>query len=110
MQGTHSVSTVEAGRTYFVSLTPPAARELLFISTYDDEDPKSNAANKHGYQRPPMPSRFREIAGYFLGNGNRYRITPLIVSVRLTDDKEIQRFLKLLAAGDFRGIKAAFGD
>jgi DGQHR domain-containing protein len=92
-----------------VTVTPPCARDLFFVSTYDSEDPQSNAENKHGYQRPPSPSRFAEIANYFQQNGNAHLITPLIVSVRLGEAKDIERFLTFLQAGDTAAIKANFG-
>jgi DGQHR domain-containing protein len=94
-------------RVHCVTVTPPSARDLFFVSTYDSEDPESNAQNRHGYQRPATPSRFREIANYFRRNPDL--ITPLIVSVRLSDPKDIDRFLSFLAAGDTEAIKANFG-
>jgi DGQHR domain-containing protein len=109
MSHVHTVCEVEEGRSYFATITPPGAEELLFISTYDDQDPLSQAVGKHGYQRPPTTSRFKEIAKHFLQNGNRYRIPPIIVSVRISDAAEIQRFLKLLADGDLARIREEFG-
>lgn len=104
------VGHVEENRAYFATVTPPVAKELLFVSTYDSTDPMSNAHNKHGYQRPPMPQRFREIGQYFRANGHSSLITPLIISVRLKTAEEIGKFLKLLDAGDVDRIKQSFGE
>ncbi len=109
MLSTRVLGHLEENRSYLLALTAPAARELLFVSTYDAQDPKSNAPDKHGYQRPPTPSRFPEIARYYLENGNRSLITPIVVSVRLSEPTDIGRFVKLLAAGDVSGIHRAFG-
>lgn len=97
-------------RVYVVTITPPMAKDLLFVSSYDSEDPLSNAVNHHGYQRPPSRNRFAEIGAYFAEGNHRELITPIIVSVRLDDPSEIERFLKLLNSGDVKGIKKAFGE
>src|SRR6516164_6586210 len=106
---TRLVGHVAEHKVYLATLTPPAAKDLLFVSSYDTADPMSNAVNHHGYQRPATKQRFAEIAKYFAAGDNRYLITPLTVSVRLTKQAEIERFLKLLAAGDVAAIKAVFG-
>jgi len=106
---TRVIGHVDENKVYVASLTPPEARDLLFVSSYDKQDPISNAINQHGYQRPPSSIRFPKIATYYASNGNRYRIPPLAVSVRLSDPKDIERFLKLLGAGDISGIKTVFG-
>ena len=103
------VGPIVKGRVYVVTMTPPCAKDLLFVSSYDTQDPMSNALNKHGYQRPPTASRFSQIAGYFLDNSNAELITPLLVSVRLEKKEDIEKFLSLLAAGDIAAIKANFG-
>jgi DGQHR domain-containing protein len=100
---------VEDHRVYVGVISPAAAKDLLFVSTYDTTDPQSNAHDGHGYQRPPTPSRFPEIAKYFTEEENRYLITPLIISVRLADTPQIDRFLSLFEAGDIEGIRQAFG-
>src|SRR5262245_52991572 len=56
---------IEEQKSYLGFVTPPVARDLFFVSTYDTSDPRSNAINKHGYQRPPTTSRFKEIGEYF---------------------------------------------
>src|SRR5213080_3304499 len=48
-------------KVYFTSFSPSVSEAILFISTYDAEDPKSPAIEKHGYQRPPTPARFADI-------------------------------------------------
>ena len=104
------VGEIAENRVALATMTPPTARDLLFISTYDSTDPESNAHNQHGYQRPPMPKRYREIASYFTSNGHRHLITPLIVSVRLQEREAIARFMKLLDHGDVSAIRQTFGD
>lgn len=110
MKNARVIGHVEENRIYQAALTPPKADELFFVSTYDSEDPLSNAFDKHGYQRPPSTIRFAEIGKYYSEDANSYKIPPIIISVRLTDLEEIKRFLKLLDAGDIDGIKAAFGE
>jgi DGQHR domain-containing protein len=96
-------------KQYVITVKPPAAQDLLFTSTYDSEDPLSNAPDRHGYQRPPTNTRFPEIANYFLESDNADKITPLIVSVRIKDPKDIERFLAFVEAGDITAIKTHFG-
>jgi DGQHR domain-containing protein len=103
------LGVIEPNRVYLAAITPPAARDLFFVSTYDKPDPASNAHNKHGYQRPPTESRFPEIARYFAEGDNSLRIPPVIVSVRLEKPAEIERFLTLLETGDTAAIKQVFG-
>jgi DGQHR domain-containing protein len=95
-------------RSYSGFVTPPVARDLFFVSTYDSTDPASNAVNKHGYQRPPTTARYKEIGEYFRQNPEK--ITPLILSVRISDRTDIDRFLKLFDAGDVARIKQVYGD
>jgi DGQHR domain-containing protein len=101
---------VEHHRVHVAVVTPPLARDLFFVSTYDAKDPDSNAGDKHGYQRPPTESRFPEIAKYFRENEHRYLITPLIVSVRIKEPADIDRFIRLFEANDVEAIKRSFGD
>jgi DGQHR domain-containing protein len=110
MTNARVIGHVEENRIYQAALTPPKAKELFFVSTYSSADPLSNAFDKHGYQRPPSTERFAEIGRYYAEAGNRHKIPPIIISVRLSEPDEIKRFLKLLDAGDIDGIKAAFGD
>ncbi|MEO1130936.1 MAG: DGQHR domain-containing protein, partial [Planctomycetota bacterium] len=110
MSNSRVLGWIETNRTYVAALTPPTARDLLFVSTYDQEDPESNAVNKHGYQRPPTQKRFKEIGDYFARDNNRFKITPLVVSVRLHDDSEIELFIQMLDAGDIGGLRKRFGD
>src|SRR5262245_40453914 len=106
---THVVGEIVPDKVYCVTVTPPYAHDLFFVSTFTTEDPESPALNKHGYQRPPTPSRFPEIAKHFMTGSNAELITPLVVSVRLSDPEEIKKFLSFLAAGDTAAIKARFG-
>jgi len=91
------------------AMTPSAMANLLFISNFEKEDPASTAPDKHGYQREPMQERIPKIANYYLSNRTA-RTTPIMVSVRLTDQREIDRFLTLLEQGDQDAITEEFGD
>lgn len=106
---TRMLGHVEHHRVHVAVVSPPAAKDLFFVSTYDEKDPDSNASDKHGYQRPPTESRFPEIAKYFRENEHGYLITPLIVSVRIKDSADIDRFIRLFEANDVEAIKRAFG-
>lgn len=109
-KATKLVGSVAEHRVYLATVTPPIAKELFFVSTYDSADPLSNAVDHHGYQRPPTPKRFAEIAKYFAEGNNRFKITPLTLSIRLSEIPDIEKFIYLLDAGDIQGIKTAFGD
>ncbi|HTS87559.1 MAG TPA: DGQHR domain-containing protein [Gemmatimonadales bacterium] len=110
MSSTRMLGHVEHRRVHVAVVTPPVARDLFFVSTYETTDPKSNAGDKHGYQRPPNESRFPEIARYFRENDHQFLITPLIVSVRLSDPADIDRFMALFEANDIPAIRRAFGE
>lgn len=88
-------------------MTPSTMKELLFISRFEDEDPDSPAPDKHGYQRQPMEARIPGIASYYARP--EARTTPIIVSVRLTDEAEIDDFLNLFNAGEIGQIHARWG-
>jgi DGQHR domain-containing protein len=103
------VGEVVKSKVYCATVTPPCARDLFFVSTYDSEDPESNALNKHGYQRPPSDNRYSEIGRYFAENDHGRLITPIIVSVRISEQKDIEKFLRFLDAGDVAAIKSHFG-
>lgn len=103
------IGHIDEGRSYVATVTPPLAQDLFFVSTYDEKDSQSNAADQHGYQRPPTIKRFKEIGDYFLANDHRFLITPLLVSIRLNQDEEIKAFLELVGSGDGVKIKKKFG-
>jgi DGQHR domain-containing protein len=103
------LGAVVTHRSYSATMPPDTARELLFISTYDSTDPKSPAVNNHGYQRPPTPARFGEIATYYRTDQNKDVIPPLLVSVRTKEPKEIDRLLDLLGEGKIGDIHPHFG-
>lgn len=109
MENSKVVGPVVKHESYLVTLTPPAAGDLLFVSSYDVSDPESTSGDKHGYQRPPTVKRFKEVGSYFEKNGNQRLVTPVIVSVRLKEPEQVERFLKLLANGDIEQIKELFG-
>ena len=106
---TKVIGAIAEHRVYLATVTPPVAKELCFVSTYDCEDPLSNAVDHHGYQRPPTNKRFAEIGKYFAENDNQYKITPLIMSVRLSETADIEEFIELLDSSDVAGINEAFG-
>lgn len=95
---------VEEGRVGFAAFKPDAMKRLFFVSTYEDSDPDSPAPRKHGYQREPMKERVKPIARYYLDNEHQFLITPLIVSVRLSDEEDIEEFVRLFALGEFSTI------
>lgn len=91
-------------RMAIASMSPSDMKSLFFVSSYDEEDPDSEAPRKHGYQREPMEARLTGIARYFMQDGHRYLITPIIVSVRLSKTDEIEEFVKLFNRGDSDSI------
>lgn len=80
-------------------MTPAVMKRLLFVSSFEVADPDSPAPRKHGYQRPPMESRLSGIAKYYLEDGHQFLITPITVSVRLTDEDDIRDFIELFNQG-----------
>src|SRR5687767_3071695 len=108
-RGTTKAVEIVPDRVYSTCITPAAAEVVLFISTYDTQDPKSPAIHQHGYQRPPTPTRFPEIAQYYRTGNNSDRIPPLLISVRISEPDEIAEFLELLEAGAFERIHQQFG-
>lgn len=104
------LGVLEPEREASAAMTPAAMSELFFISNFEKTDPESPALDKHGYQREPMKDRIPKIANFYLQRTLTTRTTPLIVSVRLKEKHEIDRFLELLSAGDPQGILDEFGD
>ncbi|SFR84258.1 DGQHR domain-containing protein [Agromyces sp. CF514] len=104
------LGVLEADREASAAMTPSAMSELLFISNFEKTDPESPAPDKHGYQREPMRDRIPKIARFYLSRSRTSRTTPIIVSVRLNDSKDIERFLDLFADSDIEGIKEEFGE
>lgn len=90
------------------ALTYIKAKDLshIFVSSYDVTDPDSPAPNKHGYQRNPDQKRFKPIAQHF--ENNKSRIPPLLISVRIKYDSDIEEFLELYSARKFAEIKKRF--
>ena len=82
--------------------------EYLHISTYSTHDPDSPAPRNHGYQRDPDKKRFPNIGKHFAHRDNADHITPLIVSIRLSDKDDIKKFERLYAYGDFEDIVSTF--
>jgi DGQHR domain-containing protein len=97
---------VVPGRVAFATMTPDAMDRLFFISRYSVEDDESPAPAKHGYQRDPLQERIPQIADYYLGDDHGYLVTPLIISVRLRTDHEIERFKRLFDDGQIEQIHA----
>jgi DGQHR domain-containing protein len=85
-------------------MKPAAMQRLFFVSSYEKSDPDSPAPRGHGYQREPMKERIPRIAEYFLRDEHEFLITPLIVSVRLEDLRDIEEFVRLFNDGDAGAI------
>lgn len=92
------------------AMTPKAMDELFFISNFEKTDPASPAPDKHGYQREPMKGRVPQIARYYLSGSPTSRTTPLILSVRLKNEGDIDQFLRMFREGDMEGIRAEFNE
>jgi DGQHR domain-containing protein len=92
------------GRMALAAMAPSEMDRLFFVSTFGVADPMSPAPRMHGYQRDPMAPRLPGIARYFLEGDNQYLVTPIIVSVRLSDDEDIDEFIDLFDAGDIEEI------
>lgn len=107
-RSTKALFWILPGEQAFTTLTANEMKKLLFISSYDAYDPDSPAPKGHGYQRIPMNSRFPQIARYFAENPDL--LTPIIVSVRVSEPDGIQRFEELLSAGELETIRQEFGD
>ncbi len=97
-------AVVVPNRMAFATLTPADMEELFFVSSYSVVDPKSPAPRQHGYQRDPMEPRLPGIARYFMTDDHQFLITPLIVSVRLDDEDDIEEFIRLFNHGEIDGI------
>ncbi len=92
-----------------VDVAPALAESLFFTSQFEVEDPASSAPDRHGYQRSADEKRFPEIARYFKTLGNEHLITPVILSVRISDPTGIAKFVRLFQEGEAAAIKRAFG-
>ncbi|PYQ63367.1 MAG: hypothetical protein DMF54_16950, partial [Acidobacteria bacterium] len=92
------------GRMALAAMAPSEMEKLFFVSSFSVADPMSPAPRKHGYQRDPMEPRMPGIARYFLDGDNQFLITPIIVSVRLDDEEDVEEFIELFNAGDIDGI------
>lgn len=103
------------GKTALATLTPDALKALAFVSTYNTVDDQSSSPRQHGYQRDPMAARFPAIGRYFAqqeGDGKHthaHLITPIIISVRVYNDKQRARFNFLFDRGDIAKIHQEFG-
>lgn len=104
------LGVLEPGREASAAMTPAAMSKLFFISNFEKTDPESPAPDQHGYQREPMKDRIPKIAHFYLQRTLTTRTTPIIVSVRIKEKDEVDRFLELFAAGDWKSILAEFGD
>lgn len=79
----------------------------LSVASILDED--SASPSKRGLQRMLTKSRVPQIARYFLRNGNRQHITPIVVWCRV-DQKDMDTFRDLFNKQDWQGIEALFGE
>lgn len=91
-------------------MTPPAMKELFFISHYEATDPESPAPDKHGYQRTPDMARIPQIARFYLEDDPTARTSPLTLSVRLREPAKIKEFLDLFEKGDYKAMGKKYGD
>lgn len=108
-RGIALLGVLDPHREASAAMTPSAMRQLLFISNFEKEDPASPAPDRHGYQREPIQSRIPQIAKFYLRRTPTTSVTPIIVSVRLSEHVEITKFLKLFDDGDIEGISKTFG-
>lgn len=104
------LGVLEPHREASAAMTPAAMADLFFISNFEKTDPESPAPDQHGYQREPMSDRIPKIAKFYLSGTLTSRTTPIIASVRLKSDEEIDRFLECFAAGDLETVKSEFGN
>jgi DGQHR domain-containing protein len=88
------------------SLNAEHIHHLSVASILDKDDA---SPSKRGLQRMLTKSRVKPIAQFFLRNGNRQHITPLVVWCRV-DEKDIDMFQDLFEKRDFKGIEALFGE
>ncbi|MFT3897736.1 MAG: DGQHR domain-containing protein [Thermomonas sp.] len=79
----------------------------LFVSTYDTKDPDSPAPNKHGYQRNPDNTRYKQIGNYFFENPNL--VPPILVSVRRETNADIKSVANLIESENFKELESKFG-
>jgi DGQHR domain-containing protein len=85
------------GTSAVALMNPEAMKQLFFVSSHSVADPDSPGRNFHGYQRDPMPERIRALAAYF--RKPEARITPPIVSVRISDPSDRREFVRLFNSG-----------
>lgn len=104
-----AVITIADRRSVLATVTCENARRLLFIPSYNEVDPASSAADKHGYQRPPAGQRIRPIAKYVMTEENAARVPPLFVSARVSHDDAVD-YVAMLHDGNIDGIIARFGE
>lgn len=79
----------------------------LFVSSCDVKDPDSPAPDQHGYQRPADPSRNKAIAAYYQKNPNL--VTPVIVSARVKEEKDIADIKRMIEQGNWDAIGRKYG-
>jgi DGQHR domain-containing protein len=103
------MATLVPGKVAIAGMTPEKLKMLAFISTYSTHDPQSSSPRNHGYQREPMEERFPGIARYYAKDDNRFKIPALIISVRVYNTKDRNRFNTLFNAGNISKIHQEFG-
>lgn len=109
VRDTGVLGVISENREALGFMTPPAMKELLFISHYEATDPESPAPDKHGYQRSPIMERIPQIAKFYLDDDPTARTTPLVLSVRLREEKKIREFLDLFETGDYKALAKKYG-
>jgi DGQHR domain-containing protein len=78
----------------------------LSVTSILDNDKES--PSKQGMQRMLTKSRVPQIAKFYLRNGNRQHVTPIVVWCRVSSD-DIETFSDLFINRDWAGIKTVFG-
>ena len=78
----------------------------LSVASILDEDQES--PSKRGMQRMLTKTRVPQIARYFLRNGNRQHITPIVVWCRVPN-KDIEMFQQLFEDRQWDAMKQYFG-
>jgi DGQHR domain-containing protein len=99
---------IKTNPTTALTMIPASGLWRLSVTSILDKD--SASPSKKGLQRMLNKSRVPAIAQYYLRNGNRSNITPLVVWVRLKDDTDIDKFLELWRDGNHAEIIKLWGE
>ena len=103
------IAVVNEYHSYLGVIDQETVENLLFVPHENSFDPFSTAKNKKGYQRNVEPERVRSMAQYLEGPGRNKEITTIMVSVRLSEQKDIDRYLHLIKLQDYETILDKWG-